>query len=187
MVFLLAAGFLADIGWQYPFLIHLFAFLILPGVIFWIDEPQVTAVDPTITSKRAAFPWRKLLPVYATAFVGMAIFFIFPVQVPFYLSANNDVSSSQVGFALSMQTLSSVFVALQYQRLKARYSFQGIFILVFLIFSLSHLIISLSSVYAIVIIGLLISGLGIGLFPANNSGWLASLAPAELRVKPSAG
>ncbi|MCP4425020.1 MAG: MFS transporter [Chloroflexi bacterium] len=56
-----------------------------------------------------------------------------------------------------------------------------------LVFSVSHLIIFLSPAYAIVMLGLLISGLGIGLFPANNSGWLASIAPAELRGKAVGG
>ena len=183
MVFLLLAGFLADVGWQYPFLIHLFAFLILPGVIFFIEEPQRTAVQQTTTATKAPFPWRKLAPVYVTAFAGMAIFFIFPIQIPFYLSANNDVSSAQVGIALSLNTFSSVFAALQYSRLKDRFSFQAIYSIAFLAFSINHLVISLSSTYFMVIIGLLISGIGIGLFAPNNSGWLASLTPAELRGK----
>ena len=46
MVFLLAAGFLADIGWRFPFLVHLFAFLVLPGVLIpslkWIHHLQFT-------------------------------------------------------------------------------------------------------------------------------------------------
>ena len=37
------------------------------------------------------------------------------------------------------------------------------------------------------IIGLLISGLGIGLFAPNGSGWLASVAPAEVRGKAVGG
>ena len=187
MVFLLFAGFLAEIGWQYPFLIHLFAFVILPGVIVFIDEPEKLAIDPTTGVKKIPFPWRKLAPVYVTAFVGMAIFFIFPVQIPFYLSANNEISSSQVGLALSLQTLSSVFFALQYQRLKARYSFSAIFSLIFLTFSLNHFIVSFSSGYVIAIVGLLIGGVGIGLFAPINSSWLASIAPAELRGKAVGG
>ena len=106
MVFIIFEGFLEELGWQYPFLIHLFAFVILPGVIVFIDEPEKLAIDPTTGVKKIPFPWRKLAPVYVTAFVGMAIFFIFPVQIPFYLSANNEISSSQVGLALSLQTLS---------------------------------------------------------------------------------
>lgn len=182
MLFLLAAGYLADISWQHPFLIHLFAILLVPGVIFAIDEPQMKTNDLATTSKEVAFPWGTLSPIYATMFVGILIFFIFVVQVPFYLSLNN-ISSSQVGFALSLQTLSSVFVALQYQRLQARYSFQWIFGLVFLILGISHLILALSPSYTIVIVGLLISGLGIGLFAPNSSGWLASVASAGVRGK----
>lgn len=187
ILFLLAAGYLADISWQHPFLIHLFAFLLVPGVIFTIDEPQIITNDLTTSSKKVAFPWGKLLPIYVTAFVGILIFFIFVVQVPFYLSLNNNISSSQLGFALSLPTLSSVFVALQYQRLKARYSFQGIFGLVLLILGISHLILALSPAYTIVIIGLLISGLGIGLFAPNSSGWLASVTSAEVRGKAVGG
>jgi MFS family permease len=183
MVFLLLAGFLAEANWHYPFLIHLFAFLILPGVIFAIDEPQVTAVELSTTAEKTAFPWRKLAPVYITAFSGMVVFFIFPVQIPFYLSAAGEISSSQVGLALSLQTLSSVFFALQYQRLKSHLSFQAIFAIAFLAFSLNHMIVSLSPAYTVVILGLIIGGIGIGLFPPNNSGWLATLTPAELRGK----
>lgn len=187
MVFLLLAGFLAENNWHYPFLVHLLAFLILPGVIFTIDEPQVSVGKQTTAIEKVAFPWRKITPVYATAFVGMIIFFIFPVHIPFYLSAGADVSSSQVGLALSLQTLSSVFFALQFQQLKTRFSFQAIFSLAFLAFSLNHLIVSLSPAYAIVIAGLIIGGIGIGLFPPNSSGWLATLAPAELRGKAVGG
>jgi MFS family permease len=180
MVFLFAAGLIAEVSWQYPFLIHLFAFLILPGVILFIDEPEKTAIDPRTAVEKTIFPWRKLAPVYFTAFVGMAIFFVFPVQIPFYLG---EASTSQVGLALSLQTLASVIAALQFQRLKARYSFLAIFSLVFLSFSFNHFVVSFSSTYLVVIVGLLAGGIGIGLFAPNNSGWLATIAPAELRGK----
>jgi len=86
-----------------------------------------------------------------------------------------------------MSTLSSIFIALQYQKLKARFSLQTIFSFVFLTFALNHLIVSLSTSYATVLVGLLIGGLGIGLFPANSVGWLATIVPAELRGKAVGG
>ncbi len=187
MVFLYLAGLLADIGWQYPFLIHLYAFLVLPGVLLFIDEPEKAAVDSDAPIKKVSFPWRKFAPVYATAFVGMAIFYIFPVQIPFYLAANGGSSSSQIGLALSLQTLASVIFALQYQHLKARYSFYAIFSFAFLTFSISYLIVAASAAYAIVTIGLFIGGIGIGLFPISSSGWLAALAPAAVRGKAVGG
>jgi MFS family permease len=184
MVFLFAAGLLAEAGWQYPFLIHLFALLILPGVVLFIDEPQRIVVGPSTAVEKVAFPWRKVAPVYITAFAGMAIFFIFPVQIPFHLG---DASSSQVGLALSMLTLASVISALQYQHLRARSSFLAISSLVFLAFSLNHFIVSFSSAYLVVIAGLLIGGIGVGLFAPNISGWLATVAPAEARGKAVGG
>jgi hypothetical protein len=48
-------------------------------------------------------------------------------------------------------------------------------------------IVSFSSAFLVLIVGLLIGGLGIGLFAPNNSGWLASVAPAELRGKAMGG
>ena len=189
MVFLLVAGFLADIGWRFPFLVHLFAFAILPGVLFAIDEPepQVNATPHSTAPEKVAFPWRTLTPIYAISFVGMMIFFIFPVQLPFYLTAGNEVSNSQVGLALSMQTVSSVIIALQYQRLKARLSFHAIFGLIFFAFGINHAMLALTNNYSVAIIALLIGGLGIGLFPPNNSVWLASVTPPTLRGRAVGG
>ena len=189
MVFLVVAGFLADIGWRFPFLVHLFAFAILPGVLFAIDEPepQVNATPHSTAPEKVAFPWRTLTPIYAISFVGMMIFFIFPVQLPFYLTAGNEVSNSQVGLALSMQTVSSVIIALQYQRLKARLSFHAIFGLIFFAFGINHAMLALTNNYSVAIIALLIGGLGIGLFPPNNSVWLASVTPPTLRGRAVGG
>ena len=189
MIFLLAAGFLADLGWRFPFLVHLFAFLVLPGVLFAITEPQpqTDSAQQDRLAEKIAFPLKAIAPIYITSFIGMLIFFIFPVQLPFYMTIQSGVSNSQVGLALSLQTLSSVIIALQYQRLKARLSFAAIFGLVFLTFTINHAVVSLTGNYGLVIVALLIGGLGIGLFPPNNSVWLASVTPPALRGRAVGG
>ncbi len=189
MVFLLIAGFLADIGWQFPFLVHLFALIVLPGVLFAIEEPQTQADDVTDKSfsSTLVFPWKPITPIYIISFVGMIIFFIFPVQLPFYLSGFAEVNNSQVGLALSLQTLSSVVIALLYPQVKARFSFAAIFAMIFLTFSINHAIISLTGSYSLVIVAMLIGGLGIGLFPPNSSVWLAEVTPPALRGRAVGG
>ncbi|MEM7127686.1 MAG: MFS transporter [Chloroflexota bacterium] len=189
MVFLLAAGFLADVGWRFPFLVHLFAFVVLPGVLFAIQEPEKKTLSEqqANAAEKRAFPWRSVVPIYLTVFVGMVVFFIFPVQIPFYLTAEGGVSNSQVGIALSMQTLSSVLIALQFQRIKAHLSFMGILGLIFLVFAINHSVLAFTANYGLVIVGLLISGLGIGLFPPTNSVWLASVTPPDLRGRAVGG
>ncbi len=184
MVFLLLAGVLAELGWQYPFLVHLFAFVILPGVLFFIDEPDRITSDSATVVEKSHFRWRKLVPIYLTAFVGMVVFFIFPMQIPFHL---DEASTSQIGLALSLQTLASVVAALQFQRLKSRYSYLVIFTVIFLTFSLNNFIVAWSSVFIVVVVGLLIGGLGIGLYAPNLSGWLASIVPGEIRGKAVGG
>ncbi len=188
MVFLLAAGILADVGWKFPFLVHLFALLILPGVFISIVEPEKL---PNASESRAVdagkLPWRQVAPIYMIALVGMIIFFVFPVQIPFYLAENPEITGSQVGLALSLNTLSSVIAALLYQRIKARFSFQFIVGLIFIFFALNHFIVSLSPSYSIVVTGLLVGGLGIGLFPPNNSGWLATVTQPQIRGKAVGG
>lgn len=187
MVFLIVAGYLADIGWHQPFLIHLFSFLILPGVIFALEEPQAQNQDEAIAGEKTAFPVKALLPIYATAFIGMLVFFVFPIQVPFHLASIGEISNSQVGLALSLQTFSSVIIALLYHRLKARYSFYAIFALIFVVLGINHFILAWTESYNLAVIGLMIGGLGVGLMPPNNSVWLASVTPPAVRGRAVGG
>ncbi|MBV7336667.1 MFS transporter [Chloroflexi bacterium TSY] len=182
MVFLLIAGFLADIGWRFPF-------LVLPGVLLTITEPQAQtdSVQEGRSIEKSVFPIKALAPIYIASFLGVGIFFLFPVQLPFYLITESGVSSSQVGLALSLQTLASVISALLYQRLKTRLSFAAIFALIFLAFSINHFMVSFTSNYGAVIVALLIGGLGIGLFPPNANIWLASVTPPALRGRAVGG
>ena len=189
MASLLLAGFLADIGWQYPFLVYLFGLVILTGVIFAIDEPQAqaSASREDAPETKSRLPLKPIVLIYVIAFVGMLVFFTFPVQVPFYLTTQAGASNSQVGLALSLQTLSSVVMALQFRRLKTRLSFQGIFSLIFLALGINHVIIALTPNYGLVAVGLLIGGLGLGLFPPNVNAWLASVTPPALRGRAVGG
>lgn len=170
-----------------PFLIHLFSFLILPGVIFALEEPQSQNQDEAIAGEKTAIPVKALLPIYATAFIGMLVFFVFPIQVPFHLASIGEISNSQVGLALSLQTFSSVIIALLYHRLKARYSFYAIFALVFMVLGINHFILAWTESYNLGVIGLMIGGLGVGLMPPNNSVWLASVTPPAVRGRAVGG
>ncbi len=177
---LVAAGFLADMGWRYPFLIHLIALLILPGVFFSIEEPEKTsAVDQE--GSKIGLPWRRLMPIYVTAFMCTVLFFIFPAQLPFYLTENNNIEASKVGMALALPTVVGLVFALLYQHFRARFSFQAIAAIIFLAYSVTHLTLSVSSAYNMVILSLLFGGVGMGLLSPNNSGWLADVAPVEVR------
>ena len=89
MLFLLVSGFLADIGWRLPFLLHLVALPVLPGVLLTIEEPRKVAVAGVqkAAAALAPFPWRSVAVIYATAPPMMFVLSIFPIQLPFYMTS----------------------------------------------------------------------------------------------------
>ncbi len=241
MAGVLMGGFLADVGWQFPFLTHLYAFLILPAVVLAVPEsspgvgdrsPGGARVDPreplpeapahgereqplthcaeqihpaiasAITEQeghRSVYagtegpveglgPHRRTIAsVYAIAFAAMVVFYVFPVQLPFYLVALVAASNTQIALALALQTLITIVVALRYQRLQARLSHRGIFILVFVTLGAGHLIVSLAPAYALVIAGSMIAGVGVGLLAPNLGAVVAFTVPARVRGRAMGG
>ncbi len=181
VVYLLLAGLLADIGWQFPFLIHLAAFLVLPGLLFAIDEPARAKASMDSENQKVTFPLRPFIIIYSVTFISMALFFVIPLQIPFYLTAEGGAANSQVGIALAAQAFAAVFTALLYHRIRARLSFQSISAFVILSLGINYMIISTSPSYGIVLVGLLIGGLGLGVLPPNLGAWVASAAPASKR------
>lgn len=189
VLFLVVGGYLADIGWQYPFLIYLLAFLVLPGVLFTIDEPQIRSevaedVGPAV---EIGMPIKTAIMVYATAFSGMVLLFIVPVHMPFYLTEVGGLSNSQVGLMLAVQALAGAIVALRYGLLKARFSYKIISSLAFLSLGIGYLIIASSPGYASAFVGLLISGVALGMFLPNINVWLVTVAPAPVRGRAVGG
>ena len=188
-VFLLVGGILADIGWRLPFLLYLYAFGILLGVLFAIDEPQAqkTAGEQQSQDDTAAVPYRSVAPIYVLAFALTMLFFIGPVLLPFLLTDLGEISNSQIGLALAVSVLVGGVFSLQYQRLKQRLSFQGINVVVFLAIGLGSLIIGLSSEFAGIILGLVVSGIGVGLSLPNFNLWLLTVIPAAARGRAVGG
>ena len=188
-VFLLVGGILADIGWRLPFLLYLYAFGILLGILFAIDEPQAqeAATDPQSQDDPTAVPYRRVSPIYALGFVGTLLFFIGPVLLPFLLSDLGNISNSQIGLALAVSVLVGGIVSLLYARVHQRLSFQAINALVFLAIGLGSLVVGLSTTYAAILIGLALSGIGVGLTLPNINLWLLSVIPAAARGRAVGG
>ena len=187
-VFLLAGGLLADIDWRLPFLLYLYAFGILVAIIITIDEPRKKkeSLEPRSLDDKASVPYRSVSPIYMLAFAGTLLFFIVPVFLPFLLT-DLGISNSQIGLALAISVLVGGVVALLYARVHRRLSFQVINGLVFLAIGLGSVIIGLSTEYAAILIGLVISGIGVGLTLPNINLWLLSVIPSGARGRAVGG
>ncbi|NJL22365.1 MAG: MFS transporter, partial [Leptolyngbyaceae cyanobacterium SM1_3_5] len=143
VVFLSLGGFLADINWRLPFLIYLLALLILPLVVFVLPEPnRISEIQTSAGDLTDAFPWKIVGVTYGAALVSQIVFYLIPVQLPFYLKQLVNANASQSGLAIALATLFSAGSAIAYKSIKARLSFIGIYAIAFLSMAVGYLVIS---------------------------------------------
>lgn len=182
VTFLLLGGLLADVGWRFPFLVYLFAFIVLPGVLFAITEPKFKPAAAQADDGSPSTPIRKNIIglIFVIAFLNMMIFYMVPVQLPFFLSG---ISSGMLGGALAAQSLVAAVISLQFHRFKARLSFQRVAALSFASLGIGFLFIAYAPGFPLVVLGLLIGGIGLGLIVPNLNLWLVSEIPVNVRGK----
>jgi MFS family permease len=109
------------------------------------------------------------------------IFFIIPVQVPFYLKSIGVEKNALIGIAIASSTFFSAASAFSYSKIKDRLNFQQVFYLGYFLMALGFIGIALSTTYLMALIGILIVGLGMGVLIPNANIWVMQLAPLEIR------
>jgi MFS family permease len=171
VVFLLLGGFLADQNWRSPFLIYLFAWLLVPLVIWAIPEPQRSKI--TNSNTPAAFPFTLLAFIYGVGLLTQIIFYLIPVQLPFYLKELAQTNATQSGIAIALITLFSAGASFLYGRIKKRMGFFTVLILAFGLIGIGYSIIGIQ-IYALVFVGLAIAGMGLGLLMPDLNLWIVS-------------
>lgn len=184
VVFLLLGGFLANIHWSIPFWGYMLAFVALPGVVFSLYEraPQTTAAKGAkAAGSLPPVPVMPVIYICVAAFMASALFFMAPVQMPFFIPDRFNGTPGQVGLAVALANLSAAVVATQYFRFKKRLSFVGTFSYVFLMIGLGYTVAVLSPNYTVLLVGMMIAGCGFGLIVPAQSTWMMATVPDERR------
>jgi MFS family permease len=204
-VYLALGGVLADIGWRVPFLTYSLAFVILPLILLALYEPLLgeqcaekphLASDPgecvaesiratqsinSVGAVASPAPIRFLLFMYLVMIGSQIVFYLIPVQLPFYLQDVTGASASQSGLAISVMTLFYALASLQYGRLASRLHHLQVLTIAFALLGVGYLLIWWAGGWAIIVLGLLLGGIGMGLLIPNVSVWLADETPLQLR------
>ena len=183
------SGVLADIGWKYPFLIHLFGLLILPGVIFFISEPNIPSKPELKRNREIGIQvhYKPIIGIYALGFVSMLTIFIFPVHLPFLLTSKLGLSNTQIGLVLAFQTPIAIIISINYSKIKALLSFQTMFAIIFMSIGINHFIVATSNDYWMILFSMLFGGISLGLFPPTLNVWLASVISPDIRGRAISG
>ncbi len=181
ILFIGLGGVLADIGWRYPFLIYLFSLAVFPLTIFFLQEPTVLKHSQQMQQNFKA-PGITWLLFINTMFMWI-LFFLIPVQIPFYLKALGVEKNSMIGAAIASSTLFSAMSSFSYAKIKGRLGFLAIFFTGYLLMAAGFFCIAISQAYSVVVIGMMITGLGMGMMIPNTNMWVMKIVPPEIRGK----
>lgn len=179
IIFITLGGVLADIHWRVPFLLYLFSLIIIPVSYRFLREPAGSA-----ERKRSHTPVKSPPLIWLVFFNVMfmwILFFIIPVQIPFYLKTIGVETNTLIGVAIAASTLFSAISSISYSRIKDRFSYRQIFALGYFLMALAYLAIAFGNSYAMVMLGMLLAGLGMGVMIPNANIWVMQLAPQEVR------
>ena len=121
--------------------------------------------------------------VFINVMLMWILFFIIPVQIPFYLKSIGIESNSLIGLAIASSTLFSAIAAFSYSKIKDHYSYVQVFAVGYLLMGLAYLSISFGNSYFMILVAMLLAGLGMGLMIPNANVWVMQLAPPEIRGK----
>lgn len=179
ILFMGLAGVLADLGWRYPFLIYLFALPVLACAMAFLYEPAVSTGSRkealNITAPRLT--WM----LYINMMLMWIVFFLIPVQIPFYLKSIGIEESSLIGAAVAISTGSSAVSSFLYSRMKDRLSFLSVFFLGYLLMAAGFICISMSDTFALASVAMILTGLGMGMMIPNTNTWVMKIVPPEIR------
>lgn len=189
VLFLSGGGFIADLNWRFPFLIYLFSWLLIPGILFALYEPLRPKADADVntTVSTAKLPIKLLVLIYTSVMLQQIVFYLIPVQLPFYLKQLTGAGASQTGLAIAFSTLFSAFASMNYGRFKKRFSFIKILSIAFGLIGLGYVGIGFASSYLLILLVLIPTGIGLGLMMPNLNVWTTNEVPDALRGRALGG
>jgi MFS family permease len=184
VLFLTLGGALAQQNWHFPFGIYLFAWLIVPLIVSFILEPDRKTNSATVsTTANQTTPIAVLAIIYGLTTLSQIAFYLIPVQLPFFLDGLVKAAPSQSGMAIALCTLFSAAASLTYGKLKQHMEFTSFLPIIFGFMGIGYLLIGQSSNWAQALVGLAVSGMGLGILMPNMTVWLSSAVAEASRGK----
>jgi len=183
VIFMLLGGILANYNWQVPFLGYLLAFVLVPSGMIALTEslPLAKVADQDQHEDTQAIPIWPATYVFVSAFLASGLFFITPVQLPFYLRDEFSATPFQMGAAIALGNTIGALSSLGYHQCKIRMNFIAIYAAIFLSMGLGYFAVAAAESYAMALSGMVIAGIGFGLYVPNQSSWILSIVSPKRR------
>ena len=161
VIFLFIGGLLASVGWQWPFVLYLTAWVMLAMVLSFIARPD-TPLPNEASGTSSARVSSALKRVFACAMASMIVFFTGVITLPLRLK-DLGLDESQVGYFLSFVSLVAVVAAALMPRAARRLGEHGTLAFAFVFYGLAHIAFACADALTLMIEGGICLGLGFGL------------------------
>lgn len=183
VVFVMLGGVLADISWRTPFLIYLLSLPVAMAAFRILKEPDIQQDEVPGSEQQQGFGALPRIAwlIYGNIFLGMILFYMVPVQIPFLLKDLGVEQNYLSGVAIGIGTFFSAVTSISYRKLSQKLSFPAFFAIAYLLVGSGYGLVSLADGLLLVIAGLVVSGLGIGLLIPNTNIWLLAILPEHVR------
>lgn len=189
VLFLIIGGLLADYHWKFPFIVYLIPVIYFFFVYFFIVEPERKEAKAGDEKNQTPvkIPYLFILSVYLLAFLTMSVFYVIPVQLPFYLKELGNHSNAMTGIIIATGTLVSAFSSLLYKTFRDVFSYGSIFLISFGLLSIGYIYLSFVPNYHYVLVSMALIGFSVGLIIPNLSVLLIDNVPEQIRGRAVGG
>lgn len=164
VIFLFMGGLLATLGWQWPFLLYLFAWILLAMQLMFVPKHFSSGTENINedANGRDSTSANKLAPVLFAALMSMVCFFTGIIIIPQVFSGIS-IGAAETGYFLSFISLVAVGAAAMMPRLISRLGEYGTLYTAFSCYAAGHIIFSFANNVPFYIVGGFLIGCGFGL------------------------
>lgn len=182
VVFVFAGGLAAELSWRGPFLVYLAALLLVPA----IRALPETRPAPSARGPVGLLPLR-LWGLYPLAFVGMGMFYLVPVFLPFLLGARFGSGAVWIGGAVALVNIAAMISGTQFGRVRGRLPAVGMIVVACTAMAAGYAAVALSQSVGMLVAGLIVTGFGTGFIVPTLIHWTVQLAPEAQRGRALGG
>ncbi len=187
MAFVALGGVLADLDWRLPFLLYLSGWAVLVPAALFLEEPRHGAGRDGEGDEPARLSPGAIGAAYAITFFAVAMFYMIPVQLPFLARTIGVESGAAAGLAVGLNSALAAVGSAMFPRLRRFNGVLGVYAWALGFMAAGYLLVGAAGSFAQVLAGVVLSGIGVGLFFPNSYLWVLALAPRRLRGRLSGG
>lgn len=187
MLYTVVGGLLTDLSWRAPFGVYLLGLGVFWPAAALLPEPASEEERPDSShpdgpaSRADAVGWGRIGLLYGLAFLGLAVFNLIRVELPYALRAMGLQSGLWIGVVLSGGTVTGALGSFGYDRIRSRIGAHGTMALALGLFAVGFGGIAAADTPLTAVLGVALAGGGMGVLVPSLSDGVGEAAPQAVR------